>query len=784
MNKKVLLSFILGAFVIIGLRFFPLLLGKTIAFGDNFSLMVPGKLYSAEWLRQGELPLWNPYILGGVPWLADVNQSVLYPSTFVFMILRPAIALNVTIFFHLVLTFVGMAVLARQYTKQLHAQMFAAVLWTLSPQIAAVLNNIASLQSLSWMPWVVLAASKVHTTAWWKAAFVGFVFVQFLGGYPQYVLYSIVCGVALQTWQYWQNAMRRDAKVLWQSAAEWLSTWSIAAVTVLLTTAVLWKPFLEVLENSTRAVQSYEQATTGSLQFYELSKILFPYLFEQQQLGMIWGPSWNAQPNVFVYVGWFGLGLSAVWLVTRQKKRQDWFFVSGIVLSVLMAFGKNIPILGALYALPILSSARGASTILCVTALLASLWLSQLYERIVLSPELIRKGIAFFACVGIGSLLAYMIVATQFSILWPQADILLGNRLSNSVFHTLERDQVIVGSFLLYAGCAAALLASHIWAWQKKVRWLVIGILALELSMFTQTHFFFVPNTLYDVPSRNSAASQVLSGIDLMQQRLLPRNYNAPYTDFGAYWDSLIKREPFTDSYVDATELRTMQRAEDMKQGATPNWNAVQGIPAITGYTTLLPTDIATEFADKSARSTQADLGINRLDEVRLDNSSLQRWAVAYYLVDTWFPIEPAHLVDMELIAEHEQLQLYAVPDAVSRFHWKSGEPASVSEIVETANSLSFTVQVPEAFEAAEELVIADRFDENWLVQVDGEQYSLSEIAGQRAILLLPGQHTVHMQYRTQKIQLAVLLSGVGLVLASVWTAFSFIQSRVLYKKN
>ena len=66
-------------FIII--RFYPFLFGKTLVFGDNYSLMVPGKIFTAQWLKQGVLPLWNPHIFSGLPWIADINQSVLYPST-------------------------------------------------------------------------------------------------------------------------------------------------------------------------------------------------------------------------------------------------------------------------------------------------------------------------------------------------------------------------------------------------------------------------------------------------------------------------------------------------------------------------------------------------------------------------------------------------------------------------------------------------------------------------------------------------------------------------------
>ena len=126
--------------------FFPLFIGKTVVYGDNYSLMVPGKIFTAHWLSNGILPLWNPTVFGGIPWLADINQSVLYPSTLLFLWLEPAQALNALLIFHVIFTGLGAVLLARSLQLSAPARALLATLWMLSPQLIGSINNIAIFQ--------------------------------------------------------------------------------------------------------------------------------------------------------------------------------------------------------------------------------------------------------------------------------------------------------------------------------------------------------------------------------------------------------------------------------------------------------------------------------------------------------------------------------------------------------------------------------------------------------------------------------------------------------------
>ena len=86
----------------------PMLSGKWLAgpFSDQLSAGVPLRGWGAEWWnRLGHVPLWNPEILGGMPYLAAIaTGDVLYPTAVILRHFLPTTtATNVGFFIHYVL---------------------------------------------------------------------------------------------------------------------------------------------------------------------------------------------------------------------------------------------------------------------------------------------------------------------------------------------------------------------------------------------------------------------------------------------------------------------------------------------------------------------------------------------------------------------------------------------------------------------------------------------------------------------------------------------------------
>ena len=47
--------------------------------GDLAQFLYPTYKFAAEWWRRGVIPLWNPYLFGGMPFVGDVQSGIFYP---------------------------------------------------------------------------------------------------------------------------------------------------------------------------------------------------------------------------------------------------------------------------------------------------------------------------------------------------------------------------------------------------------------------------------------------------------------------------------------------------------------------------------------------------------------------------------------------------------------------------------------------------------------------------------------------------------------------------------
>ena len=70
------------------------------SFRDQGDFFFPLKLYTADRLASGSIPLWNPLSGGGEPWLANAQSGVFYPPSVLFLIASPALAAALYLLLH------------------------------------------------------------------------------------------------------------------------------------------------------------------------------------------------------------------------------------------------------------------------------------------------------------------------------------------------------------------------------------------------------------------------------------------------------------------------------------------------------------------------------------------------------------------------------------------------------------------------------------------------------------------------------------------------------------
>jgi hypothetical protein len=217
----------------------PLLRDEVFTLRDHSDYFQPLRWFTAEQLRAGRLPLWNPYSASGEPWLANPQTGVFYPPSWIFVALPFAKAYMLYLALHLVILGWGAyALFVRRAAPG--AALAGAVALMLSGPALSFLDVSNNFASFAWIPLVLACAlERREDLPRWGIALDALVLAcAFLGGEP----FLAACAAAM----YAVIVLRRDRPraSLTAIATAGAGAFALAAAQLL--------PFLESLAGSDR----------------------------------------------------------------------------------------------------------------------------------------------------------------------------------------------------------------------------------------------------------------------------------------------------------------------------------------------------------------------------------------------------------------------------------------------------------------------------------------------------------------------------------------------------
>ncbi len=230
----------------LGLFFFlrPLLFGDVFYFRDLYLYYLPRKRLLADLLSRGELPLWNPFLHGGSPFLADVNPGTLYPTNFLYFFFEPYRAMTLETVFHLLLAAGAVYALARVLRMSPSAAMLAGGLYAYCGVSLSGANLYGRLLAAPHLPLMVLAWHLLlhDGRRRWAAMALLTGVLQVLAGAPE----MIAC--AMVTLFIWTLAVSTGRFSLRQRLGGWL----LLGTTIGALSAVQLVPLIELVQQSQR----------------------------------------------------------------------------------------------------------------------------------------------------------------------------------------------------------------------------------------------------------------------------------------------------------------------------------------------------------------------------------------------------------------------------------------------------------------------------------------------------------------------------------------------------
>lgn len=343
----------------------------------------PWRAYAADCIRAGQLPLWNPYVLCGTPFLANFQSAVFYPPNLLYCILSIALATKIIIVLHIWLS----GVFAWLFGRLMGAGRWTALAGGIAfafcgPQLLRVPAGHWGVSCA--IPWLALAVFcaewMIRRPGVWPFLLgVVAVALQVLSGVPQYVLIGAIAvavfgvlRVALE----WPGA--RGAAARLGGIAAFYAVGALLAGVQLL-------PAMEAASQGARSLPMRpEWAQQFSLGPECLLTLLAPGVFGGAGGTVYWGRYFYWEMNAYVGIVAFVLALFG--LVAGKPRKLAWALGIAAGVMILLALGRHTPVMGLLNALlPFGDSLRGASKFLLpfalLTALLAALGLEALLRH-------------------------------------------------------------------------------------------------------------------------------------------------------------------------------------------------------------------------------------------------------------------------------------------------------------------------------------------------------------------------------------------------------------------
>src|SRR5918996_1259521 len=134
----------------------PLFLGETFFFRDLHLHFYPQKLRFVELIRTGEFPLWDSYLHGGQPFLADLNNMALYPFNLLYLVLPSLFAFNMDIIFHVLLSAAATYWLCRFLGITPLSSLIGGGIYAFCGYSLSLTNLMSRLAAMPYLPLMVL----------------------------------------------------------------------------------------------------------------------------------------------------------------------------------------------------------------------------------------------------------------------------------------------------------------------------------------------------------------------------------------------------------------------------------------------------------------------------------------------------------------------------------------------------------------------------------------------------------------------------------------------------
>ena len=332
---------------------FPLLSGKVIYWGTTSLQFISWASYAIDSLRNGLVPLWNPYNGMGAPFLANYQTAVFYPLNWLlipiyklFGVPGLSIGFSILVVVHLVIAAVGFSFVLKSLDRSNLAQFIGSFCWVFGGYIISRISFISMVWAFAWVSWIIYFVMKFRgNRSNYKIKPIillsTVMLLQLLTGHAQ--TFAFTMGLSLLVlFIPFEHGLKENGKRFLAFIGSLILAICVAAVQLL--------PTIEYLLLSQRSSEvGYDYASNFSFWPLRIITILFGGFWGNPGLNRFFagGTYWEDQ----IYFGVFSIVLVVLLLtrflrkderkIFRKENRIILFYLFLCFFSYLLALGKN-----------------------------------------------------------------------------------------------------------------------------------------------------------------------------------------------------------------------------------------------------------------------------------------------------------------------------------------------------------------------------------------------------------------------------------------------------------
>lgn len=778
------------------------------------------KTFINESLRAGEIPLWNPYILAGQPFLAAGQNAALYPPGIVFYILPVAIAYSIFAALHYWLAACSMYLLARVLGLRAFAATISGVVYAYGGFMVVSVVFPMVVSAATWLPAILAFVEltlraltsdsspnrKERKVVWSRVLIYALIAailiaVQFLAGHVEMSYYILLVLALYAAWRILGGNVSSRARRIdgWGIVRAGAVMTGIVALSFALAAIQILPLFELVRLNFREGSASYSDVAGWALPTRQVLTFFMPDFFGNPTHHAyldIYDLVWKAAPQGTIfwgvknyveagaYVGILALALAAYAIFNRQSnlRSSKLFFITLALLSLLFAFGT--PLYAILfYGLPGWNQLHTAFRWIFPWTLSVAFLAGVGAESLSVALDEKGRGLRVIGIVGAllvaAGLLSLLVVGLSLVVREPFLQFanafVNASDLAKPVFETGQafwsyqaRNIVVFGLFVLLAGIVFVAARMN-WRVREIQLWKPLALLIVVADLFAAGIGFypradlklaeFVPPAIQFLQQDKSLYR--IASYDLRGEKMLNANSAMPFgiQDIRGY-DSIIAKQ-----YVEYVQLLAPQdellynRITSFYDYAPLRSPLVDLLNVKYILTTRpVPFDDYPLVYDGEIKIYQNP---NALPRAFLVNQA-RVFSSRAELLEGLPKIDAAREVWLEISPQTP------LPDGQGSLPPPQVEKYSGSEVI-----FKTTVSQP-AY-----LVLTDTWFPGWIGQVDGQDVEIYRADGNfRAVQVPAGEHTVRFKYSPISFRVGSVLTLLAVIavllalVALVWQKF------------